>query len=104
MFPTHPNRYLTNGTKSIVRDANTITNGPRTERTTVNALIHTVLANLRKEKRMKVEVIVDSNREDIKCYLEDILKEMKDHDEVNDYRIRELGGCTDGNDGKNRVL
>lgn len=53
---------------------------------------------------MKVEVIVDSNREDIKYYLEDILKEMKDHDEVNDYRIRELGGCADGNDGKNRVL
>lgn len=60
-------------------------------------------ANLRKEKRMKVEVIVDSNREDIKHYLEDILKEMKDHDEVNDYRIRELGRA-DGNDGKNRVL
>ena len=44
---------------------------------------------------MKVEVIVDSNREDIKHYLEDILKEMKDHDEVNEYRIRELGGADD---------
>ena len=53
---------------------------------------------------MKVEVIVDSNREDIKYYLNDILKEMKDHDEVNEYRIRELGGCADGSDGKNRVL
>ena len=54
---------------------------------------------------MKVEVVVDSNREDIKHYLEDILKEMKDHDEVNEYRIRELGGgCADGSDGKNRVL
>ena len=60
---------------------------------------------MRKEKRMKVEVVVDSNREDIKHYLEDILKEMKDHDEVNEYRIRELGGgCADGSDGKNRVL
>ena len=92
MFPTHPSRYLMSGMRSIARDANTITNGKRTARTTVNALVHTVLANLRKEKRMKVEVIVDSNREDIKYYLEDILKEMKDHDEVNDYRIRELGG------------
>lgn len=103
MFPTHPSRYLTSGTKSIVPDANTITNGKRTARTTANALVHTVLANLRKEKRMKVEVIVDSNREDIKHYLNDILKEMKDHDEVNEYRIRELGVC-DGSDGKNRVL
>lgn len=40
---------------------------------------------------MKVEVIVDSDREDIKHYLNDILKEMKDHDEVNEYCIRELG-------------
>ena len=103
MFPTHPSHRQTSGTMSIAQDANTITNGPRTGRTTVNALVHTVLANLRKEKKMKVEVIVDSNREDIKYYLEDILKEMKDHDEVNDYRIRELGGA-DGNDGKNRVL
>lgn len=92
MFPTHPSHPRTSGTMSIAHGANTITNGPRTARTTANALVQTVLASLRKEKRMKVEVIVDSNREDIKYYLEDILKEMKDHDEVNDYRIRELGG------------
>lgn len=104
MFPTHPSRYLMSGMKNIVPNASLITNGKRTGRTTVNALVQTVLANLRKEKRMKVEVIVESNREDIKYYLEDILKEMKDHDEVNEYRIRELGGCADGSDGKNRVL
>ena len=95
MFPTHPIRYLTSGMRNIVPDANTITSGKRTERTMANALARTVLATLRKEKRMKVEVIVDSNREDIKHYLNDILKEMKDHDEVNEYRIRELGGTVD---------
>lgn len=57
MFPTHPNHLLMSGTRNIVPGANTITNGRRTGRTTVNALVHMV-ANLRKEKRMKVEVII----------------------------------------------
>ena len=37
----------------------------------------------------KVEIVIKSNLEDIKHYMTDILEQMKEHDEVVEYEIRE---------------
>lgn len=39
----------------------------------------------------KVEIVIKSNLEDIKHYMTDILEQMKEHDEVVEYEIRERG-------------
>lgn len=37
----------------------------------------------------KIEIVIKSNLEDIKYYVKDILEEMKKHDEIESYEIKE---------------
>lgn len=37
----------------------------------------------------KIEIVIKSNLEDIKSYVKDILETMKEHDEIENYEIKE---------------